>query len=283
MASNEQPPRPHVPRPLHPWDSQRRRVVCAADPQFLKVTGKIDNKDFKGAFKYTPLPIRITLIATFVTGIILIAVGVFFDFRRAWPDLVFLPNLITSLLGLMVGVPVVFFLISTFVDRRTESVTSDKVQQLTANSWDSFRQQLTDYASDELLHVAEVVVPKLVHDYNECMREVRVLMEAGDEAGAQALLQETSRKLGAPFQTTFTQLPDKISHQLDWHVVANRWKFIDEKGRAQRFANDLLWFSAAVEKMLLGIFDGKVDAVDVLFDRLFVGDQPRSFFPPWTR
>lgn len=190
---------------------------------------------------------------------------------EAWDGLSFAPNLATSIVGFLVGVPIAYYVITEIVNRRDKARDVDDAERLSAQGWNDFREgaarALTPLVRQGVEHAGMVSegLGEVLGEYN-IMRGVVV----NDNPRTQFEITRITagrNKAGNGHSGVIESIhPGSFSEA--WNVVRSRWHFIEDRIKVARLGHGLNWIDFETEKILVNYIDADPNPISHLYDVL---------------
>jgi hypothetical protein len=184
-----------------------------------------------------------------IVGWVVLVAAVALDFLGLWPHWTFLPNLINTFGGFLIGVPVALVLFTTLANERE----NNQLERLSCGAWNDFAERVRAFCSAERIKALEDAELSL----GELWRTVRdeILKAIGPDATKaianlprddayvefQNRMKLWCKQLTTQCNSIEERIPNAGTLELEWLAIRRSWTVLDVSVKSQRFAADRGW------------------------------------------
>jgi hypothetical protein len=200
----------------------------------------------------------------------------------------YIPNILAAVTGFLIGAPVALLVLAAFTVQREETQALKRVNSISLQAWNRFRDSVFELCSDERLEGLRVNADLVQRIHNDIYEEYRAYRERGMQTvpyqsgpirGArqrgmnseetddfQRYLAANEEEFMAQINEVFNRVGNDHSFQVQWAGVRTNWTTVDQYVRLQRIERNLRWFNAAVDAELSHRLSDTVNPLTEFFD-----------------
>lgn len=200
----------------------------------------------------------------------------------------YIPNIYAGLTGFLIGAPVALIVLATFTVQREETQALKRVNAVSVQAWNRFRDSVFELCSDQRLTGLEISADLVQKIHNDVFAEYSAYRElgrqyvpyaAGSVSGArqrgttadetnkfQRYLAANQEELMSQINEVFNRVGNDHSFQVQWAGVRTNWTTLDQYVRLQRFERNLGWFNSDLDSDLSNRLSDTANPLTEFFD-----------------
>lgn len=186
--------------------------------------------------------------ASIVIGAVLVIAAVVLDLLGMWPHWTFLPNLVNSLAGFFIGVPVALVLLETLTNERE----NNKIERLSCAAWTDFADRVRAFCSDARIRALDDAEQKLAELWRAIRDELLTYMPEHSKAivhlpkdETYTAFQERMKRWCQQMTNQCTSIDKAVGNaaslEPEWLAIRRSWTLLDVMVKVQRIGADLEW------------------------------------------
>jgi len=168
------------------------------------------------------------------------------DLFGSWPSWTFLPNVVNTFSGFLIGVPVALVLFTTLTNERE----NNRLERLSCGAWNDFADRVRAFCSTDrvqALEDAELSLGELWRTIRQEMldaigpdatKAIVTLPKDGAYSDFQGHLELWCQQMTTQFSSIEKRFPNAGTLELEWLAIRRSWTVLDVSVKTQRFAAD---------------------------------------------
>lgn len=191
----------------------------------------------------------------------------------------YIPNILAGATGFCIGAPFALVILASFTAQREEKAALDRVNRLSAAAWDTFRQLVNEFSTDERYELVVEQARHIKKYYDETRNAIGDYMSSanrllgGPDVADLNYNMEQLKAIEPNFRNSVNALRRNINFfetQDEWAQIVGAWRVLDQYVRLQRLEQGLEWFDKKSDAGLRKWTSRNSNPLQELFDAIEV-------------